>query len=122
MSSIGGTVFIKADGDALEVMGSCTIGRTSTVRESVIGANGVVGHITRHRAPFIEVEVATVSGFDPKALYASVNGSADNAVTAELANGDVLVLSPCWMVGEPDENPIEGTCTLRFEGKEMQSV
>lgn len=122
MASIGGTVFVKVDGDSLEVMGSCTIGRTTQVRESVVGANGVVGYITRHRPAFIEVEVATVESLDVKALYAQMSGSADNAVTAELSNGQVLVLSPCWMVGEPDENPIEGTVTLRFEGREMQSV
>ena len=110
---VGGSVVIHAGGNQLSVKGSVTsnIGQTET-RETIIGLDGVHGHTSKKLAPFIQVNVTE----RPEFPLSEINRLDDVTVTMQLANGDSLVLSNAWHVGEAELNPEEGELTLRFEG------
>ncbi|HBC6916883.1 MULTISPECIES: phage tail tube protein, partial [Enterobacteriaceae] len=47
-----------------------------------------------------------------------ITSSDEMTITAELANGQVYVLSSAWLHGEANHNAEEGTVDLEFHGEE----
>lgn len=113
---VAGVAYVYVDGALLPLGGSITVSTWDADKETVTGLSGVVGYKEMPRAPFIEVEVITASELDLQ----RVQGVRDSAITAELANGQVWVLSPAWATTAPEGNHAEGNATLRFEGKKME--
>lgn len=114
MAKIGGTCFVKVDGQQIELTGGIEVPLNIKVRESVVGLSGGVNHKETHRAPFIKGTYAVPGDFPIDKLM----DSEDMTVTAELANGIVYVLSDAFVVGECDLKADEGTVDIEFNGTE----
>lgn len=110
---IAGTCYIKVDGTQLDVKGSVEVPLNTKVRETVMSTQGVSGYKETLRAPFVKLTANFGKDF-PKDQIAEND---EMTITAELANGDVYVLSQAYLVGESDVNGSEGEVTLEFNGK-----
>ena len=113
---VAGTTYVYVDGALLPLGGTITVSTWDADKETVTGLSGVVGYKEKPRAPFIEIEIITANEVDLQAFQ----GVRNSTVTAELANGQVWVLSPAWATTAPDGNHADGTATIRFEGKKCE--
>lgn len=117
---IGGTVFIDAGGERLEVRGNVTsnIGQNVT-RESVAGLDRVHGFTQRPVVPFIQCDLTEKPSFS----LSAINKLDDTTVQAQLADGRSLVLRNAWHAGDPERNSEEGSLTsVRFEGLQGEEI
>jgi len=120
MRTVGGKVFVRIDGQRLQVRGSVTsnIGQEVS-RETVVGLDGVHGYMERYVVPFIQVDVTE----DPDYALSRINQTADSTVTAELADGRTLILTHAAQVGDIERNMEEGVLgSVRFEGDKGQEM
>lgn len=116
-NAVGGVAFVKVDGSLLELGGSFVVKVNDATRETKTGLSGVSGFVDTPSPPSIEAELNTVSATDIAALRKLVDGT----VTAELINSWTYVLTPAWQVGELEINAADGTVSVKWEGKKMQS-
>lgn len=114
MSRIAGTCYIKCDGIQLSATGGIECPMNLKLKEDVIGLDGSVDYKETSRAPYINLTAKVPKGFPRDKLANSENMT----VTAELANGDVYVLSGAWVNGEMNHNPEDGTVDVQFHGQE----
>jgi len=115
MKPIGGTVFVKVDGERLLARGSVTsnIGQKVT-RETVTGVDGVHGQTEVAVVPFVQLDVTEDPGFPLSKLNAVQNAT----ITVELLDGRVLTLQGASQVGDLERNSDEGSIgSVRFEGE-----
>ncbi len=111
---IAGICYVKVDGEQIEVAGSVTVSISMFEKEGLSGLTGVAGYKEIPRIPSIEVEAYLIPGFPINKLEAMNNAT----ITAELANGQVAVLSGAWLTGAIEAKAAEGTTTLKFQGLE----
>jgi len=111
---VAGTCYIKCDGTQLEVSGSVEVPLNTTVRETVVSTQGVVGYKETERAHYVKLDAVFTSDFPIDAI----TNNESMTITAELANGMVYVLGKAWLEGEANVNVSDGTITLEFHGKE----
>lgn len=109
---IAGTVFIKLDGEQLEVSGGVECPISSVMRETKMGPNGPGGYSEMAQLPYIKVSAF----LRPEFPREKVTESVDMTITAELANGKVYVLSNAYHVGESAAKNDDGTVDLEFNG------
>jgi hypothetical protein len=117
---LGGTVYVKVDGEQLSVRGSVTsnIGQT-VMREAVIGADQVHGYTETPILPFLQVELTE----RPEFPLSAINKVSDSTITAELADGRVLMLRNAWHEGEAERNPQAGSIgSVRFVGLSGEEI
>ncbi len=114
MPRLGGTCYFKVDGQQLSLTGGIEVPLNKNVRDDVIGMAGDVDYKETHRAPYIKGTFKVPKGFPISKLTTSDQMTA----TAELANGQVYVLSSAWLHGEANHNAEEGTADLEFHGEE----
>lgn len=114
MARIGGTCFVKVDGLQISLTGGIEVPMNTNVKDDVIGLDGSVDYKETHRAPYIKGTFKV-----PKSFPVSKLSSSDAmTITAELANGQVYVLSSAWVHGEMNHNAEEGTVDIEFHGEE----
>ena len=114
MGRIAGTCYFKFDGLQISATGGVEVPMNTKVRDDVIGLDGSVDHKETHRAPYVKL-----TGKVPKDFPVDkITESTEMTITAELANGQVYVLSQAWLHGEANHNPEEGTVDLEFHGTE----
>lgn len=118
VEKVGGTAFVKVDGDQLALEGTLTVDSFDTEREGLSGLSGVVGYKETPRVPSIEVSAFLTSKTNLETLQKVVDGT----VTAELANGKVYTLRNAWLAGAPAINGADGTMTIKFEGMKMEQA
>ena len=107
-----GVVSLRIDGNAYDIAGEWTYDIGGTGRESVIGANGLVGHKIVPRAAYIEGNV-----FDRGDLsLEQLRSIQDSTATLHLRNGKTVWLRGAAQVGELTVAANEGTIQLRLEG------
>ena len=109
---IAGVAYVKVDGAQFPLKGSMTVSPSDTEREGIAGQDGVHGYKEMPRVPFIEGDFSTVPGLSVEAINKITNGT----VTAELANGNVYVLTQAWCTNATEIDTEEGQFTARFEG------
>lgn len=114
MARIGGTCYFKIDGTQLSLTGDVEVSMNTSIKESVIGLAGDVGYKEKFRAPFITGTFTVPKDFPLR----TITTSDQMTITAELANGQVYVLSNAWLSGEANHNVVEGTTKLTFNGEE----
>jgi len=110
---IGGTAFIKVDGEQLELAGALSVDIQATEKEGVTGLSGVAHFTENNRVPMMEMDAFVPADFPMAKLEAMTEGT----VTAELANGMTAVLESAWLSGPITVNAADGTTSLKFEGK-----
>ncbi len=75
---------------------------------------GEVFYKETHRAPFVKGTFIVERAFPLQKLVSATQMT----LTAELANGQVYVLSGAWLSGEANHHTEEGTVDLEFHGQE----
>ena len=114
MAKIGGTCYFKIDGQQLSLTGGIEVPLNKNVKDDVIGMAGDSDYTESHRAPYIKGTFKVPKDFPVN----KVTTSDQMTITAELANGQVYVLSAAWLHGEANHNAEEGTADLEFHGEE----
>ncbi len=114
----GGILSFVVDGTQLEVEGSFTFNTQAFMRTSVVGVAGFAGHKREGVIPFFEGVCFYKNDVSVTDLSALEN------ITAQLDmyNGKKLILEQAAQVGEIEVDAIEGTFTLRLEGKKGTEV
>ena len=112
-SCLAGIVYVKVDGRQLSVRGTATVSPQPTTRTGVVGADGIHGFTCEWRVPYVEIEISVMPEFPLSDLY-QIN---DATITVELGNGQVYVLRNAWHADEIEHDTVEGTATVRFEGR-----
>ena len=85
-----------------------------TVNDDIIGLGGSVDRKETHRAAYVKGTFKVPKNFP----VSKITSSDEMTITAELANGQVYVLSSAWLHGEANHNAEEGTVDLEFHGEE----
>lgn len=109
---IAGTMYIKVDGEQLEVSGGFECAGMLVKREAVMSVTAVAGYKETAIKPYIKVTALFVPGFPLEALQSST----EMTCTAELANGRVYTLSGAFLEGEAPVKNDDGTVELEFAG------
>lgn len=115
---VGGVITAAVNGQRFLVRGNWTYSASKTMRESIVGSDGVHGYKETPRAAFIEGELTDRGDLDLQAL----SQTTDATVTLELANGKVVALRNAWAAGEWTGNTEEGNTAVRFEGDSLEIV
>lgn len=114
MARIGGTCYFKIDGQQLSLTGGIEVPMNKNVKDDVIGMAGDIDYTEKWRSPYIKGTFKVPKSFPVNKLVSSDLMT----ITAELANGQVYVLSSAWLHGEANHNAEEGTADLEFHGEE----
>ena len=109
----GGILSFVVDGVQLEVEGSFTFNTQAFMRTSVVGVTGFAGHKREGVIPFFEGVCFYKKDVSVTALSALENITAQ----LDLYNEKKLVLEGAAQVGEIEVDAVEGTFTLRLEGR-----
>lgn len=114
MGRIAGTCYFKLDGLQISASGGVEVPMNTKVRDDIIGLDGSGNFKETHRAPYVKLTGIVTKDFPVD----KITESTEMTITAELANGQVYVLSQAWLHGEANHNPEEGTVDLEFHGTE----
>ena len=109
-----GTCYFKIDGQQLSLTGGIEVPMNRTVNDDIIGPDGSVDRKETHRAPYVKGTFKVPKNFP----VSKITSSDEMTITAELANGQVYVLSSARLHGEANHNAEEGTVDLEFHGEE----
>ena len=109
---VGGTLFLKVNGEQLQAKGEFTYNVNPVKRESVVGADKVHGFKEEPKAMFIEGAITDSDELDLLALQST----RDATVILELANGKTITLSEAFYAADGDVTHTEGEIQFRFEG------
>lgn len=109
---VGGTLFIKVNGEQLQAKGEFTYNVNPVKRDSVIGADKPHGYTEQPKVQFIEGAITDSDELDLQAFQATV----DATVILELANGKTILLREAFYAADGDVTHTEGEIQLRFEG------
>lgn len=115
---IGGTIFVKADGVALQAKGSWTIQPGTPEREMIAGADGIHGFKEMPRAPVVSGQITDSSELDVKALF----NLTDASIVIELSNGKVFSLENSAYTGSAESTTEEGEISVEFSGLKGQYI
>jgi hypothetical protein len=113
---VAGTAYLSVDGRSYALVGELTYRPSITTRESVVGQDGVHG--------FKETPVAGKIGgkFRDTAsvTVADLAAMSDVTVTAELANGKLIIGRNMWRTGEaPEVDTADSTFQIDWEGPDV---
>jgi len=115
---VGGKLFIRVGSNSIVVAGEWTCQPGYDLRTGQTGPNGPTGFTQTGQMPSLEGEGTFRPGTDIKTLL-----DVDNAtVTAELANGQLFILSEAWQAGTGEVNLTAGTIKLKYEGMRGEFV
>ena len=109
---IGGTAFVKADGQQYALRGNLTISPDEIEREGVAGMDGVHGYLERPRVPSISGDFSFTDGLSISDLRAQT----DVTVTAELVSGRTYVLRSAWTSEAMEVNASDGQVSVTWQG------
>lgn len=109
---IAGTMYIKIDGEQLEIQGKFECPGMEFKREAVLSSSGVAGY----KETFVKPYIKTTALFIPSFPLSKLRDSTDMTCTAELANGKVYTLSGAFIENEAPVNGEDGTIELEFAG------
>ena len=110
---IAGTVFLSVNGERLALQGNVSVVPGVPMREAMKGPVAVNGYKEEVTVPSIEADLSFQGDFD-LVQHASLD---DGTVQAELANGQLFVLSQAWAAGEWGVDNGEGKISAKWEGR-----
>lgn len=109
---VGGTLFLKVNGEQLQAKGEFTYRINPVKREMVAGADKIHGFKEEPQVPFIEGAITDSDELDLQA----VQSTTDATVILELFNGKTIVLRQSCYASDGDVTHLEGEIQFRFEG------
>lgn len=117
-SRLSGTLFIKVDGDAYDVVGEFTYDIGSPKREALVGGDKVHGFKETPKVPYVEGEFRDRGTLSLKKLFAID----DATVTLQLANGKIILIRNAWYAGDGTVGSENANIKVRFEGLSGEEV
>lgn len=117
--AIGGTAYVKQDGNQFLLRGNLKIQPLNLQSEMVVGQDSVHGYKQVPLAPSIELDVSDIDGLSIADLQQVTGGA---TITAELKNGKIYVLSDAVYIGPAELDGTDGKITLKFSGTSMQEI
>jgi len=118
MAALGGTAYLKVDGNQYDLHGNLTVYIGGEERESVTGMDGVHGFVGKPMPPFLEADLSDSGGLSLEDLGAITAAT----ITVELNNGKAYSLQDAWVTKTPELNPAEARMTVRFEALRAQEI
>lgn len=115
---VGGTIFIKVDGQQYDAKGSFTYNLGAPKRDAVIGHDALHGFKEIPQEAYCEGEITDRIELDVKALC----NITDATVTLELANGKTVVFKNAFFSGEGNVQTEEGNIAVRFTGESGREI
>jgi hypothetical protein len=115
---IGGSLFLKINGEGFPAKGSFTYNLGAPKREGIVGADGFHGFKEMPQVAFIEGAITDSGGLDVNTLL----NIQDATATLELANGKVITLREAYYAGEGNITTEEGEIALRLEGASAEEI
>jgi len=110
---VAGTCYIKADDQMFTITGGVEVPWNTKIKTPMETMDDEEGFYSETKiAPFVRLTAVNDSKIDKKKLTESDTLT----VTAELANGDVYVLTGAYLSGETTASGDEGTVPLQFHG------
>ncbi|UDU17751.1 phage tail tube protein (plasmid) [Escherichia coli] len=109
-----GTCYFKIDGQQLSLTGGIEVPMNRTVNDDIIGPGRFSGPKRNSPCALCQRTFKVPKNFP----VSKITSSDEMTITAELANGQVYVLSSAWLHGEANHNAEEGTVDLEFHGEE----
>lgn len=109
---IGGTCYIKVDGEQLELSGGIECPGMDVKREAVMAATGVAGYKETAVKPYIKGTFFVPANFPLDTLRTNTSLT----ITAELSNGKVYTLSDGFVENEMPIKSEDGTADIEFAG------
>lgn len=106
---IAGTVYVKADGEQFESLGSGEAPLMDVKRESI--RPGL--YKEEDLVPYLKGDFAFTKDFPIQKLKDATNMT----VTMEFKNGRTYVLTEAYVVGEPSATADDGKISLEFNGQ-----
>jgi len=107
-----GTIFIKKDGNILELAGDWDFNPGGKKRSTKKGPTQRLGYKEEVQDCYLEGNLADNSNLDiVKDLYDVTNSS----ITLELANGKTWIFKNAWWAADGKQNTGEGEIEARFE-------
>ena len=115
---IGGTAYLKADGEQFALRGDLVISIDPTERTGFAGLDGVHGYSEAPRVPFIEGSFSDIGNLSLTRLQRM----RDVTVTAEVLSGKTYLLRNAWTGPARELNGAEGSVTVRWEGMSGEEI
>ncbi|SRR5579859_316823 len=110
---LAGTASLTIDGVAYSVSGDFAYNPGSVSRETLSGMDAVHGYKEKPMAPYIVATIRDSGGL----TVADFNAMTNNTISAQLANGKLIIGRNMWTVGDAQEvKSEEGTLEVRWEG------
>ncbi len=113
-----GLLAFSIDGERYDVVGNIGYSLGESVREELVGADGVHGYKETPGTPLMELEIRDSGDLD----VASVARISDSTVTAELVNGKAVVLRRAFQASPVTQGSEEGTVEVRFVGLSAEEI
>ena len=107
---IGGTLYLKVNGDSLKAKGAFTFNAGYDKQEEVMGSGGFQGVKSVPQPAFIDGTITVDPGTDLEPILTEENAT----VSLELASGDTFVLSDAIFAGEGTISSEEGELSVRW--------
>jgi len=112
MARVAGIVHIQVNGEVFAAKGDWTYNLGRPMREPIIGSDSVHGYKETPQAGFIEGEFTDQGTLDLDALL-ELKGA---TVTADLANGKMIVVSNAYYAGDGNVSTAESNLSVKFFG------
>lgn len=116
MAAIGGTAYLKVDGQQFQLQGDLEIMPDDVEREGVAGQDGPHGYLERPRVP----QISGTFSDDPALTFAGIARMTDVTVTVELINGKVFILRNAWTAESRTLSTNEGRYQVVWQGLRME--
>lgn len=113
-----GLIQVQVDGEVYDAKGSYGYNLGRSMREAIVGSDGVHGFRETPQVAFIEGEITDRGSLDLDKLV-NIEGA---TVTLSLANGKVFVLHDAWFASEGTVNTEEANIAVRFEGAVAEEI
>ena len=113
---VAGTMYVKVDGEQLEISGGFECPGMDVKREAVMSLTGVAGYKETPIKPYVKMTAIFVPDFPLETLQTNT----EMTITVELANGRVYTLSGAFVENEAPTKGDDGTIDLEFAGTKGQ--
>lgn len=118
MAQVGGTLFLRRNGQLLRAVGDFTYNAGRVLREAVVGPSGVNGHTSTEQAPKIEGAVTVTPDLDVDALLAGEN----DTITLQLGGGRTFTLREAFFAGDGNIDTATGKLNAKWVGTSGELV
>jgi hypothetical protein len=116
--ALAGTSYLYIDGIEYDVVSGVGYQVATSMKETLVGQNGVHGYSVKPVAPYIKATIRDNAGTSVADFQAMDSVS----VSLELASGKRITGNGMWCVNATEVNSDEATFEVRFEGPDVQET